>query len=106
MTSDAQQIPTKTKWPFARWREIVRALRPFGRRHRKQLFLGFAMSLVVIAVRLSLPWLFKEMLRPLLSGNHNHRRLAVWLSEGTVEPTLLFGGVFLVLLVARGFCDF
>ncbi len=91
---------------LARWRQIVAALRPFARRHVRRLVLGVLMSIVVISIRLTIPWLFKAMLKPLLSGNHNHRRLSLWLTDGTVEPTLLFGALFLVLLVAMGFADF
>src|SRR5258708_1466459 len=90
-------------WAFERWAEILRALRPFSRRHRRNFILGAMLGLCVVSIRLSIPWLFKAM----LSGSHNkHVRLQEWLHAGSVEPTLLFGALFLVLLTLLGLADF
>lgn len=96
----------KPGWAFGRWREILHAIRPFARNHRWQLGVGAIAALFVIGVRLLLPFLFKQMLMPILSGSNRHRALADWLESSTIEPTLVFGGIFLLLLVALGFADF
>ncbi|CAN5693722.1 ABC transporter ATP-binding protein [soil metagenome] len=96
----------KPGWAFGRWREVVAAIWPFARRHRWSLALGGLSALFVIGIRLSIPFLFKQMLKPLLTGSHHHRALTDWLDSSEVEPTLVFGGLFLLLLVALGFADF
>jgi ATP-binding cassette subfamily B protein len=61
------------------------------------------MSLLVVGIRLSLPWLFRGMLEPLLTG----RRAELAPSDsGMVAHALFFGVSFLVLLVALGFADY
>ncbi len=91
---------------FRRWVEICTALRPFARRHRRRLLLGGLVSLVVIGTRLVLPWIFRGMLKPLLSGHVERRALALWPNASAVEQPLLFGACFLLLLVVLGFSDF
>lgn len=56
------------------------------------------MALLVIGIRLSLPWLCRAMLEPLFSG----RTVALRAERGP----LLFGVAFLLLLIALGFADF
>jgi ABC-type multidrug transport system fused ATPase/permease subunit len=80
-------------------------LLPCARRHRRKLLLGVLMSLLVIAIRLSLPWLFRGMLEPLLSVSGAREGLALADADMGARP-LLLGGSFLVLLVALGFADF
>ena len=79
---------------------------PFARRHRGRLLLGGLMSLVVIGIRLTLPWLFRGMLKPLLSGHLESRGLTPWPDAGPAEQPLFFGALFLLLLVLLGFSDF
>lgn len=96
----------KPGWAFDRWGEICVAMLPFARRHRALLLLGGLMSLVVIGIRLTLPWLFRGMLKPLLTGHVERRGLALWPGAGAFEQPLFFGAIFLLLLVALGFSDF
>ncbi|NOT31314.1 MAG: ABC transporter ATP-binding protein [Planctomycetes bacterium] len=96
----------KPGWAFHRWAEICAAMLPFARRHRGRLLLGGLMSLVVIGIRLTLPWLFMGMLKPLLTGRGEPSGFARWPSAGAFGEPLFFGAIFLLLLVALGFSDF
>jgi len=79
---------------------------PCARRHRRRLLQGGVMALFVIGIRLSLPWLFRGMLKPLLSGAGVREESLVPGESGVVAQPLLFGLVLLVLLIALGFADF
>jgi ATP-binding cassette subfamily B protein len=74
---------------------------PWVRRHQRKLGLGAALSVLVIGIRLSLPWLFRGLLEPLISSNEAHQKL----SSAVGEP-LLFGVLVFGLLVALGLVDY
>ncbi len=96
----------KPHWSFRRWAALGATAWQFGRRHRPALMLATLSALLVIVIRISIPFLFKELLKPMLSGSHNHRNLSTWLESSTIEPTLIFGVGFLILLTLLGFFDF
>lgn len=96
----------KPKWAFKRWAALGATTWQFGARHQRPLALAAFSALLVIAIRISIPFLFKELLKPMLSGSHNHRNLSTWLESSAIEPTLIFGVGFLLLLTLLGFFDF
>jgi ATP-binding cassette subfamily B protein len=104
--SEAAQPIAKQPSTWRRFVELWRFTWRFGARHRRSLFLGLAFGVGVILIRLALPFMFKELLKPMLTGSSNHRQLARWIESGFIEQPLLFGWIFLLLLTALGLVDF
>ena len=86
---------------------VCRSMLPWVRRHQRKLLLGAALSGLVIGIRLSLPWLFRGMLKPLISSREPLVSRAVQQElPNVVSEPLLFGVVVLGLLVALGLVDY
>jgi len=86
---------------FIDGRRIFRSMLPWVRRHQRKLLLGATLSVLVIGIRLSLPWMFRGMLEPLISSEAGRPEL----SSVVAEP-LLFGVLVFGLLVALGLVDY
>lgn len=92
---------------FIDGRRILRSMMPWVRRHQRKLVLGGSLSVLVIGIRLSLPWVFGGMLEPLISGENGRPQHSSEVQHSSVvaEP-LLFGFLVLGLLVALGLVDY
>ncbi len=85
-----------------RWREISIAIARFGKRHRSVLLLGLSMSVIIVAVRVALPWLFKWMIHNWLEAD----QLVIPLWIETIGPGLTIGMAFLILVSLHGYADY
>src|SRR2546426_4119766 len=90
----------------ARWLRVGRLLMPFGRRHARALIVGGALALIVVSVRLTIPWLFRAFLKPFLSGTHHG--FPVWAKPWMerLSPVLTIGSSFAVLMLILGYADY
>ena len=50
----------KPNWAFAQWRALLRSTWQFGRRHRSALIMGAMAAILVIIIRLAIPFLHVE----------------------------------------------
>ena len=97
---------TNSSSVFIEGSRILRSMLPWVRRHKRKLLWGGALSAVVIGIRLSLPWLFRGMVEPLLSNKPLiSSEVPRELSSVLAEP-LFFGVVAFGLLVALGLVDY
>ena len=76
-----------------------RVLVPFARRHRAQLIQGLLAAVLVVGLRLALPWPLRVVMEPSLSGEVGQLHDALsWLPvEG--NPVFVMGSAFVMLLV-------
>jgi len=93
-----------------RWLQAWRVVLPFGRRHYRLFLVGALAALVVVGIRLVLPWPLKALMEPWL-GKTPHGRSAgaaglLHLVPHWLDPTVAMGGLFLVLICALGFADY
>ena len=87
---------------YRQWLEIINSIVFYGRSHQKTFWLGAAMSVLIVAVRVVLPWLFKWVIDHWLSSETY--TAPVW-----TEPLgvgLSIGMVFLLLVSLLGFADY
>ena len=96
---------TPKGWFPDQWLQVWHALTPFARPHKEYFFRGAVAAILVVLLRLSLPWPFRHVLRPLLSGEGLPAESQMdWPLVG-VDPLTAMGGLFFLLLVALGYAD-
>ena len=61
---------------------------------------------MVVSIRVVLPWPLRAMAEPWLAGGEGASVAAGSILPATVDPIMVMGGVFLVLLVGLGLCDY
>lgn len=86
-----------------RWLRTARASLPYARLHGRILAAGIVMALLVVGIRIILPWSLDAVLAPLLPDSeavHWFDRL-----PGPLATTTALAGLFFVLLVALGLAD-
>jgi ABC-type multidrug transport system fused ATPase/permease subunit len=87
-----------------RWIRICKTLAPFGRPHIRLFVTGCLVSLNVVLLRLTLPWLFQSLLKPWLSGSVDLLPEWAWLSE--ISPGFTIGLLLLIAFVLLGYADY
>lgn len=93
-------------WLPTEWRRALRALASFARRHCRCFVRGVVAALMVVGLRLALPWPLRVLIDPWLSGQSVHSAgvlswILLW-----IDPPVLIGGIFLLLLLSLGYADF
>lgn len=94
----------KSRTLLGRWIRVCKAFAPFGRPHTSLLMKGCLLALVVVLLRLTLPWLVRSLLKPWLSGSVGLIPEWVWLSE--MAPGFTIGMLLLFVLVLLGYTDY
>ena len=92
-------------WLSARWLRGPRALAPHARQHLSWLIRGLLAAVLIVGLRLALPWPLRAVMEPFLSGQADHPIGALsWIPQG-INPVIVMGAAFLLLLVALGYAD-
>jgi len=91
---------------FTRWLQVCRALLPFGRRHARSFACGVLAALLVVGIRLVLPWPLKALMAPWLGKTSHHSAGLLQLVPSWIDPTVAMGALFLVLLLSLGLADY
>ena len=89
-----------------RWVLVLRSLAPFARPHRRLFLKGILGALLVVGLRLALPWPFRLMIDPWVSGQTLQLGGALSWIPIEINPVIALGGVFFVLLLGVGYADF
>lgn len=89
-----------------RWVLVFRSLAPFARRHQQWLLKGILAAFFVVGLRLSLPWPFRLVLEPWLSGQTLQSVGALTWIPIEINPVIAMGGIFLLLMLGMGYADF
>jgi len=102
-TSTATGVDRYARHP---WLRVYRALRPFFARHRRLFAIGATFALLVVGMRLALPWPLRALMEIWLHKKH-HR--AAWLADYVPagwDLTLTMGAAFCVIISLLGLCDY
>ena len=89
-----------------RWVLVLRSLAPFARSHRRLFLKGILAALLVVGFRLALPWPFRLMIDPWVSGQTLQLGGALSWIPIEINPVIALGGVFFLLLLGVGYADF
>lgn len=84
---------------------VVRALRPFARRHRGPFVLGSVSALGVVLLRVALPWPLRAVMKPWMSGADDGAAGALGSLAQGLPPVVLMAALLLVVMVALGMAD-
>lgn len=76
---------------------IWRALKPFCLKHRALFWQGISFALLLVAVRVALPWPLRQLMTPWLQGES---------SSSLPESALTIGALYAVLIILLGLADF
>ena len=90
---------------LSHWWRLVRVLGRFTGPHTLQVALGIGAALVVVALRLSLPWTLKAALKPWLTHGPGKGDKTLPGDLSLFEPAAWMAGLFLGLLVLLGLMD-
>lgn len=104
--SSLPQSQRRRRSMTSRWIRILRAIGPFGRRHRRPFVLGALAALFVVAIRLVLPWPLRALMEPWLGESAGRATGLLALFPTSVNPALAMGGLFLFLVLSLGFVDY
>ncbi len=98
-------LRSRGRWSSARWLRGLRALAPHARQHRSWLIRGLLAAVLVVGLRLALPWPLRAVIEPSLSGQADHAiGVLSWIPPG-INPVIVMGAAFLLLMVALGYAD-
>ena len=96
-------------WRVADTRRAVAMIARYGRPHRRKLASGVAAAVLVVAIRLAMPWPLRGVLETVFpsrhhGGRHPHPALTQWL-PGSGDPVLWLAGLYLLLALASGLAE-
>ena len=96
----------KQKSTFARWRAIARTFRPFALRHRRRFLRGALAALLVVGLRIALPWPLRAMMKPWFGHEDGWSSTLVGTLPPWLSPAVAMACVFLLLMLALGWADY
>lgn len=85
---------------------VFRAFLPFCIRHYRLFAAGAGFALLVVAIRLAMPWPLKALMHSWLSSKHPKAPWLLDLVPAGVHPALGMGTAFLILVGGLGLVDF
>ena len=94
----------KSRALLRRWIRVCKAFARFGRPHTRLFMKGCLLALIVVLLRLTLPWLVRSLLKPWLSGSVGLIPDWAWLSE--MSPGFTIGILLLFVFVLLGYTDY
>jgi ABC-type multidrug transport system fused ATPase/permease subunit len=96
----------RKKSTLARWRAIARTFRPFALRHRGRFLRGTLAALLVVGLRIALPWPLRAMMKPWFGHDEGWSSALVASLPAWLPPPVAMACVFLGLMLALGWADY
>ncbi len=96
-------------WRATDTRRVIAMIARYGRPHRRTLGSGLAAAVLVVAIRLAMPWPLRGVVETIFPSRHHHGRnpqpvLTGWL-PGFGDPVLWLAALYLVLALASGLAE-
>jgi ABC-type multidrug transport system fused ATPase/permease subunit len=96
----------RKKSTLARWRAIARTFRPFALRHRGRFLRGTLAAMLVVGLRIALPWPLRSMMKPWFGHGEGWSSTLVASLPAWLPPPVAMACVFLALMIALGWADY